>query len=402
MPRPDDDATTRRAGARPAIVVLRAVGFVVALALGGVALWLIVTGGDSARRVQIGVLLGLWGVLLGAYVVFSSRNEHASVTPRAEDTAPGAALELRRAFELERAEDAAARRDYEARLAHMVRREIQSTVSGELSALRADLATLRGELLDNVGGQLRLERIETTRVIGSDIEALQREVDQLKANRARPELEHHPQEAQPVWRPEPSYARTRPAPPTPMDATAPFEPIRDEILAEIVEEEPPVREEQPSRQEPLAAREVHLSREVQPARQERPPREVQPASEEQPPRQEQPSREVQPSRQEAAEPEWPAPQPVFGSDPFAGLPRLRPFIDEPLELPEPRDTLAREHDAYQGRRRSDLAGRPLPTRHGSRHATEVPPIGGRRRRAVGDGNDTLDRILERESSHPSS
>ena len=49
-------------------------------------------------------------------------------------------------------------------------------VAGELAELRAEVAALRNELLEKVGGQLRLERIETTRLIGSDLEALQHEV----------------------------------------------------------------------------------------------------------------------------------------------------------------------------------------------------------------------------------
>jgi hypothetical protein len=36
------------------------------------------------------------------------------------------------------------------------------------------------DLLDKVGGQIALERIETTRIIGSDLEALQEEVRQLR------------------------------------------------------------------------------------------------------------------------------------------------------------------------------------------------------------------------------
>jgi hypothetical protein len=369
--RPPHDDAARRAPARRAIVVLRAVGFAAALVLGGVALWLIVTGGDSARRVQIGVLLGLWGLLLGAYAVVSSRNEHPPAAAPAADAVPGAALEVRRALELERAEDAAARRDYEARLVHMVRREIQTTVSGELSALRADLATLRGELLDNVGGQLRLERIETTRVIGSDIEALQREVDQLKATRMRSELDQQVSEAQPVWRPEQSYARTRPAPPTPMDATAPFEPIRDEILAEVVQS--PVVEDEPA---------------TAPA----PAPVAEPAVEPQ---------AVEPQAVEPQAVEELAPIPMLGSDAFAGLPRLRPFTDEPLGVLGSDESAAAEHAVYQGRRRSD-AERQLGSRHSSRPPTEAPTPGGRRRRAAGDGNDTLDRILQREGAPYSS
>ena len=55
----------------------------------------------------------------------------------------------------------------------------------QLSSLRAEVAALRAEVVDKLGGQLRLERIETTRVIGSDLEALQHEIRRLAA--ARPD-----------------------------------------------------------------------------------------------------------------------------------------------------------------------------------------------------------------------
>ena len=84
---------------------------------------------------------------------------------------------------LERAEAAAERRAFQAGLEQLLHREIRSAVSLEVGELRTEIAALRSELLEKVGGQIRLERIETTRVIGSDLEALQQEVRQLKAVR---------------------------------------------------------------------------------------------------------------------------------------------------------------------------------------------------------------------------
>ncbi|MGH8963196.1 MAG: DUF6779 domain-containing protein, partial [Jatrophihabitantaceae bacterium] len=159
--------------------VLRGLGFSLAVILGAVAVWLIATSTTSPKRIEIGVLLGLWGLLLGAFSVFGTR--HPS---RAEaGAAAGQELAARGGSELERADDAAARRHFEARLEHMLRRELQASMSREMSALRDEVSSLRTELLDKVGGQLRLERIETTRVIGSDIEAIKREVNQLKGAR---------------------------------------------------------------------------------------------------------------------------------------------------------------------------------------------------------------------------
>src|SRR5436305_2946529 len=152
-------------------VVLRGIGLALAIGLGAVGLWLIVTS-TAQKRTELGALAEFWALLIGAFALFGSRRlahplDEAPPVPVAAD--PGAALELRsRMSELERAEEAAGRRAHEERLERMLRHEIHASVSREVSTLRSEIAQLRGELLDKVGGQLRLEHIETTRVIGSD------------------------------------------------------------------------------------------------------------------------------------------------------------------------------------------------------------------------------------------
>ncbi|TAM92401.1 MAG: hypothetical protein EPN43_02485 [Jatrophihabitans sp.] len=150
----------------------RIAGFVLAVALGAVGVWMIVTAG-SRQWTVIGSLAGFWGVLLGAFAVFGPGPHEA---PRAA-AAPGPGTAL------ERAGSAVERAEYETRLVLMLRHEVQSTMTREVAQLRAEVAQLRTDLIEKVGGQLRLERIETTRVIGSDIEALQREIDLLKTQR---------------------------------------------------------------------------------------------------------------------------------------------------------------------------------------------------------------------------
>jgi hypothetical protein len=206
-------------------VVLRAIGLVLAIALAGLAAWLIVTGNASARRVQLGVLAGLWGALLGAFSLFGARRAgHPGGAP--VERATSAELELRSArTQLERAEEAAARRAHEARLEQLLRAEVQTAISREIGALRAEIAELRADLLEKVGNQVRLERIETTRVIGSDLEALQHEVRQLQAvaretvDPAHPIVEPDEIEAPtgeiPVAGPEPQRRSPTPEPPRP-------------------------------------------------------------------------------------------------------------------------------------------------------------------------------------------
>ena len=92
-------------------------------------------------------------------------------------------IELRQFGELQLARDAAARRESEQELELSLRREVERVLADQLASLREEVAALRAEVVDKLGGQLRLERIETTRVIGSDLEALQHEIRRLAAVR---------------------------------------------------------------------------------------------------------------------------------------------------------------------------------------------------------------------------
>jgi hypothetical protein len=387
MPRSSDGAGLRR---DRRVAVVRGIGFGVAVALGAVAVWLIVTS-SSLKSIRIGALAGFWGLLLGAYSVFGSR--HAQPVPVEQQA--GQQLAVRETAALERAEEAAARRQFEARLEHMLRREIQAAVAREVSTVRAEVASLRGELLEKVGGQLRLERIETTRVIGSDIEALQREVNQLKtmrqlneraaaslarlggpgrvvdadiaapdpAQQRQPVEQRHP--APPADQRQPaqqSHIRLAPAPPAdpaPPPAAAPGQ-LRP----------PPAASSAPAA--PAAAARADVPREPVPAAAHQPT--PQPAA----PRQAAP--------QQVQEAQQPAQQPSVGvslpSDAFAGLPRLSPFTDfelDPIEPPAP---------SYSGRRRAD---EPV-----GRHGARDDEPGGRRR--SDDGHDVLAQILQREAA----
>lgn len=161
---------------------MRAIGVLVSLGMATAAVWLIVKA-DSTRSIQLGVLAGLWGALLAGFVLFGSRRAHVE---QLDNTFVGMTqrdVALRRSYEVERERDAAARREYELRLEVMLRREVEKALSEQLANLRSDVNALRNDLVEKVGGQLRLERIETTRLIGSDLEALQEEVRRLVAIR---------------------------------------------------------------------------------------------------------------------------------------------------------------------------------------------------------------------------
>ena len=188
-------AGSRVAG--PPTPALRVVGSVAAVLLGAVGIWLIVTG-TSQKWTELGVLAGLWGLLIGAFVAFGPR-QPAERQPAVADVPQPAAAP--RPAELDRVDDVVERRRFETRLETLLRAEIQSAVAREVSGLRAEVAALRTELIEKVGGELRLERIEPTRIIGSDLEALQREVDQLKRERRAAAL--------PTLRPVPKVVEAR-------------------------------------------------------------------------------------------------------------------------------------------------------------------------------------------------
>lgn len=184
---------------------------VVASAVLGIAAVFLVVFGESQRQLQLGVLLGLWSALIAACLVFGNQGGQSGQTAEAElaeartraeelheaqltafaeqreqlETARQATftqeIELRQFGELQLAREAQARRDAERNLEISLRREVEQVLVEQLGSLREEVAALRAEVFDKLGGQLRLERIETTRVIGSDLEALQHEIRRLAA-----------------------------------------------------------------------------------------------------------------------------------------------------------------------------------------------------------------------------
>jgi hypothetical protein len=330
--------------------VLRAIGFAVGAAFGVVAIWLIVTSTNDAKRVEIGVLLGLWGLFLGAISVFGSKSSRGQA--QAAPT-PGQELDLRQLGEIERVAVAnavaAARREFQAELEQMLQRQVHAVLAQEVAGLRDEVAALRNELVEKVGGQLRLERIETTRLIGSDLEALQQELRQLREVGGAREGDAAASSASDVEVHDAEIVVERIHPPQPEPQAA--APERAAEPQPVVAEPEPVADEP----EPVAAEPERVVAEPEPA-------------------------------PVAAEPA-PEPAPVASSDPFASMPRIRPFTDFELD-PTPVAAANGEH-GDGGADRS------------ARHATgdgDTPPRR-RRHRADDDNNDVLARILARESRH---
>ena len=397
-------------------VVLRILVLIIAIALAGAAAWLIVTN-DTAKRVQLGVLAGLWSALLAGFALYGARRPAAADTEA--DRGPGAELELRSMrTEVERAEEAAARRAHEARLEQLLRAEVQAAIVREVSSLRAEIADLRGELLEKVGNQVRLERIETTRVIGSDLEALQHEVRQQLQAVAREVGDIGTLRSQPTepttLRPIVEPARVRPVSRESAEVQAEVQPATsDRPTDRVVEPEPPrptptidwavarAAEQEEPRPTPSFDWNAEPAQESEAPRPSPPPAEWLTARASEP----EPSQPVettgpiqveQPRPAPTAEPPRPAPAPPSASDPdvapadelvdtLSGLPRIEPFTA--FEL----DPIEEQQPDYTGRRRRREDGEPL----GGRHARPDGP--GRRHRDEGDQDDLLARLLARET-----
>lgn len=375
-------------------VVLRVFVLIFAISLAGAAAWLIVTDGD-AKRVQLGVLAGLWSALLAGFALYGSRRP---TQPDAEaERRTAAELELRsRRTEMQRVEEAAARRAHEVRLEQLLRAEVQAAITREVTSLRAEIAGLRGELLEKVGHQVRLERIETTRVIGSDLEALQHEVRKQLEAVAREvgdistRRTQHPEPA--TLRPIVEPARVRPVSREVAELQADVQPATsDQLTDRVGEPEPP-------RPAPTIDWKAELS--AEPPRPSSPPVGWLSARASEPAR----SRPVEttwPIRIDRARPtpaagppaptptpppeRGPAPPPIDERfDTLSGLPRIEPFTA--FEL----DAIEEEPPAYAGRRRQRDDSDPVR----GRHARSDGP--GRRHRDDDDGNDLLERLIARE------
>ena len=132
---------------------------------------------ENPQMLRLAVLGALWAFVLAAIAVPRRSPRGAGY---GNDGSPGAGreIELRRTYEIELEREVAARREYELQLEVHLRRELDTGLMEGVEALREEVAHLRGELIDRLNGELRMERIETTRLIGGSLRALQ---DQARA-----------------------------------------------------------------------------------------------------------------------------------------------------------------------------------------------------------------------------
>ena len=138
----------------------------VAIALASTA---VVVLSDDEQTLRLAVVGALWAFVLAVFA--APRRREAEVT--AGD--PDAALELRRAYEIELEKEVAARREYELQLEVYLRRELEQGLAEDVAALRDEVGRLHGEMIDRLDGELQMERIQTTRLIGNSLRTLRDE-----------------------------------------------------------------------------------------------------------------------------------------------------------------------------------------------------------------------------------
>src|SRR4051794_3632102 len=127
---------------------------------------------DDPETLRIAVAGALWAFVLAAFAAPRRRFDDQPATP-------GSEVELRRTYEIELEREVAARREYELQLEVYLRRELERGLTEDVAALRDEIGRMRGEMMDRLDGELRMERIETTRLVGGSLRALQDQARRL-------------------------------------------------------------------------------------------------------------------------------------------------------------------------------------------------------------------------------
>ncbi len=130
---------------------------------------------EDPQTLRLAVVGALWAFVLAAFAAPRRREPEAADA----EAMPGTELELRRTYEIELEKEVAARREYELQLEVYLRRELERGLAEDVAALRDEVGRMRGEMIDRLDGELRMERIETTRLIGGSLRALQDEARRL-------------------------------------------------------------------------------------------------------------------------------------------------------------------------------------------------------------------------------
>ncbi len=160
--------TSSRSGGRGG---LRTLALAVAVVVALVSTAAVVIS-DDPQILRLAVVGALWAFVLAAFAAPRRRGDD-------DGDRPGTEIELRKTYEIELEREVAARREYELQLEVYLRRELERGLAEDVAALRDEVGRMRGEMMDRLDGELRMERIETTRLVGGSLRALQDEARRL-------------------------------------------------------------------------------------------------------------------------------------------------------------------------------------------------------------------------------
>ncbi|MDR1998712.1 MAG: hypothetical protein LBQ06_02060, partial [Frankiaceae bacterium] len=162
------------------------VGAGIVAAISAVVAVILVVFGNATTTTRLGMLLGLWTVVIGSFAVIrvheadtekaiadgarseevlqqavvqlqAARDETAKMTAQAGRDAAElqamperVAIEVRRSVDLERQSAAAQQREFLRHLELMLSRQVESTLERELSSVRDEVSALRAEVVDQL------------------------------------------------------------------------------------------------------------------------------------------------------------------------------------------------------------------------------------------------------------
>jgi Domain of unknown function (DUF6779) len=196
---------------------------------------------DDPKVLRLAIVVALWAFVIGAMAGVRRRpSEAPELAP--EQAGPGMALELRRAYQVEREQDAAARREYEAQLAEHLRRGLDEGLRRHVESLREEVQSLRSEMQDLLDGELRVERVqfESTRLTGAQGRGRGQQTGNIPTIDAEYGRQDQPKQALPAGQqPRPAQRPMQPPPPPPPRQTATPDP------AYRVPPPPPMRAQPP-------------------------------------------------------------------------------------------------------------------------------------------------------------
>ncbi len=119
--------------------------------MGAAAAAVLALGTQDARLLRLGVVAALWAALFAAFTTARARREINSRAAHAD--------QLRAVYQLELEREVAARREHVLTVERALRGQAEPSAPSEMAQLRAELAAMRSNLEQLLGGSPQVERV---------------------------------------------------------------------------------------------------------------------------------------------------------------------------------------------------------------------------------------------------